>query len=770
MAKAQIVATEPELVSDGAIPKDKTADKYEALLRWVLSRCEQWRLWRDSNYSAKWTEYERLWRGIWSSNERLRDSERSRIVTPALSEAVENAAAEVEEAVFGRGADYFDIMPYSVPEITMPAAQQAPGMAPAGGMAMMEPGLQGAPMPQAGPMAPAGPPMGAPMEPPVDPAQQIRREIEKVRGSLREDLARSDFAANSAKCILNAAVYGSGIGEIVVKETTIKTPNGDKELGIVRADAKKRTVAKLRPVHPRNFLYDPLAESIDEGLGVAIEEIVSKHVVLEAQKTQKYRTDIELCHGFVDDSTLYGDQEGDGGEEEGDKVHQLRYYGLVPKRLLNPKEDEGKSKESEAIDDEDELVEAVVVIINKTAVAKAVRNPYSMQDRPVVLFPWDVVPGRLMGRGICEKGANAQKILDAEVRARLDSLALVTAPMLGIDANRVPRGAKFEVRPGKTFLTNGRPSEIMEAFKFGQLDPNHWQNYESLKAMVQQATGSLDAAAMAGNARDARSGAMSMAMAPIIKRYKRTLTHFLDLFLMPALEKITWRHMQYQPERYPAVPLKFRAASTMGIMQREYETSQLTSLLATLEPGTAEHRAILTGIVANTSIPNREQVLELIAAGEERERVQLAMAALQQQDPQMQALQQAAITLELREKEAKIAELESQARLNDAKATETGQMAEMQAISIATKGIYAVPEEQQAAEFDRRYKMAQLALKEADLNEKRADRVSNERITNTQMQYAAMRDVAKMRSERADKREQRAHEARIKASAPKAVQ
>ena len=42
------------------------------------------------------------------SEDKTRDSERSRIISPALQQAVESSVAEVEEATFGRGK-WFDI-------------------------------------------------------------------------------------------------------------------------------------------------------------------------------------------------------------------------------------------------------------------------------------------------------------------------------------------------------------------------------------------------------------------------------------------------------------------------------------------------------------------------------------------------------------------------------------------------------------------------------------------------------------------------------------
>ena len=58
-----------------------------------------------------------------------------------------------------------------------------------------------------------------------------------------------------------------------------------------------------------------------------------------------------------------------------------------------------------------------------------------------------------------------QKSIDAQMRSHLDALALTNAPMVAVDATRLPRGAKFEVKPGKAFMTNGDPAGIIMPFK-----------------------------------------------------------------------------------------------------------------------------------------------------------------------------------------------------------------------------------------------------------------------------------------------------------------
>lgn len=762
-----IYAKSVEIIDDEdkKSPEDyeSSTDKFEPLAQWVVEQVDRWRTWRDTNYAAKWDEYEALWRGIWRSSERMRETERSKIVAPALSEAVENAAAELEEAIFGRGAEYFDIQPYDVPEKApqpspMAGAVGATG-APMGPLpAGMPPGAPG--FPQNGPMQPGmgmiGPEMGPPA---VDPAEKLRSDVEKVRMNLKEDLGRGDFASESAKAILYSAVFGTGFGEIVVKPVKSRKIAVGADGSPVKKD-EKLSLGHMQAVSPRNCVVDPTARSIDDGLGVAIEELVGKHVILRQQKDGALRKEVDVCEGgAAEDDTLEGDQIDDASANTEDKVHVIRYYGLVPTRLLYPEMTDAEEDRAEgevdvstdddadegAEDDEEDgnYTEAVVVIGNKRACLKAESSPYVLGDRPVVIFPWDIVPGRLHGRGICEKGASSQKMLDAEIRARMDSLALVTAPMMGMDVNRIPRGLKFSIKPGGSVLTNGKPSDVMEPFKFGQLDPNHWQNAASLQAMVQQATGSVDAAALAGSSANARPGAVSMMMAPVIKRYKRTMIHFVDLFLVPALEKIAIRNMQFAPDRYPTVPAHFKAASTMGIMQREYETSQMTTLMASMDPSKPEHRALLTGIVSNSTIPNREKVLDLLDSAEEREKVALAMAALQQEDPATKQKKEQILALEMQIKMAEARKMMAEAKLAEAKAQAIPMELQIDMATAATKGMSNVPGGQQDDEFDRRMQVMDRVLEGKKIEEKAEDRKSNERIAFTQMAVSASTAKAK---------------------------
>jgi hypothetical protein len=298
-------------------------------------------------------------------------------------------------------------------------------------------------------------------------------------------------------------VFGTGIGEIIVEETTRRAPALQQSqvgaMHTVGTYQKTDVSVPIRSIMPQNFLIDPTATSIEEALGCAIDEYVPRHQVetlIEQGVYEDVDIDSTTTHSFLE-----ADQEVSAYDE--DKVRLTKYYGLLPRHLLEgyqfDEEGEVISLSETHTDNGSLYVEVICIIVNGAHILKLEENPYMMQDRPVVAFPWDVVPNRFWGRGVCEKGYNSQKALDTELRARIDALALTVHPMMAMDATRIPRGTKMEVRPGKTLLTNGNPNEILQPMKFGSVDQITFAQADQLQRMVQQATGAIDSAGFAGS-------------------------------------------------------------------------------------------------------------------------------------------------------------------------------------------------------------------------------------------------------------------------------
>ena len=86
-----------------SIDYDPVSEADQELVRYVMSHCDRWRDFKEVNYSEDWDEFERLYYGIWSDEDKTRESERSKIISPAIRQAVDNKTSEIIEATTGRG-------------------------------------------------------------------------------------------------------------------------------------------------------------------------------------------------------------------------------------------------------------------------------------------------------------------------------------------------------------------------------------------------------------------------------------------------------------------------------------------------------------------------------------------------------------------------------------------------------------------------------------------------------------------------------------------
>jgi hypothetical protein len=233
---------------------------------------------------------------------------------------------------------------------------------------------------------------------------------------------------------------------------------------------------------------------------------------------------------------------------------------------------------------------------------------------------------------------------------------------------------------------------------------------------------------------------VSMMLSGIVKRHKRTLMNFIERFFVPSLRKMMWRNMQFNPERYTPVNFTFVASSTMGILQREYENQILTQLLQTMDPQSKEYKIILMGVIANTGLTNRAQLMKMLEESIATAQQMEAAAAQQATDPQMQALQgqmaQTAMQLQIATGQAKIRELNSRAALQTAKTQNELREPIYKTMEVATKGIYEVQQNQQAQEFDRRMAIADRLIKVRDID-------SNERIARMQSGASVVTEAVK---------------------------
>lgn len=658
----------------------KMTKNQQRLLQFVTSHTDLWREHRDTNYLKTWDEYERLWRGMWTGSDKNRESERSQIVTPAIRQAIDSRQAEIEEAIFGR-KDWFDVDD--------------------------------------------------------DEQDKEKGDIALLKANLREDFKRDKIKKSITQINQLGEVYGTGIGEIVIKESTKSAPAsqdigvpGIQAVGVVETE---RVSLRLKPVSPKNFIIDPNALDVDDAMGCAVEEFISLHTIIAGMVSGTYRK-CPIGETGPDDELEPVQNKQDYDHQ---RVKVLRYYGLVPRELLENLEDSDSDALEDELEDDDELipqyeedygdmVEALIVIGNESHLLKAVENPYMMKDRPIVVYRPEIITGRFFGCGTVEKGYNMQKALDGQMRAHMDATALATAPMMGMDATRMPRGFKFEIRPGRTVLTNGDPKEVLYPFNFGQVNPVSVQTAQLFERYLQQATGTLDSAGLpqqVGNQAD--TGGMAIAISGILKKHKRALINFQEDFLMPFVEKAAYRFMQFAPDRYPVKDVNFIPTSTLGIMAREYEQQQFIGLLQTLGPQSPIVPLILKGIIENSSLSKREELVK-------------ALEAMSQPNPAAEQAQQQQQQLLMAEQQAKVQKTQAEAMKTQAEAEVVPIIAQAKLTAATSNNL---DDDNEAQDFANRAKIMELQIKKLDLDTKERDSIRNLEITKMQ-QATKLHEVA----------------------------
>jgi hypothetical protein len=187
---------------------------------------------------------------------------------------------------------------------------------------------------------------------------------------------------------------------------------------------------------------------------------------------------------------------------------------------------------------------------------------------------------------------------------------------------------------------------------------------------------------------------------------------------LPFVEKAAWRYMQFDPDNFPVSDYKFVATSTLGIIAREYEVTQLVQLLNTTPPDSPAYSLLIKSVIENMNISNREEFIAALEQSSQQSPEQ-QQAAQQAQQMQMQMAQ-----LEMALKQAQVAKEQALAEKANMEAQLLPKEVEAKYISALSNNL---DEDNEAKDFERRMKIAELALKEKDIE-------SNERIAVAQMQ------------------------------------
>ena len=183
--------------------------------------------------------------------------------------------------------------------------------------------------------------------------------------------------------------------------------------------------------------------------------------------------------------------------------------------------------------------------------------------------------------------------------------------------------------------------------------------------------------------------------------------------------------MQFEPEMYPVADYKFDVSSSLGIIAREYEVTQLVQLLQTMSPDTPMYPELVKSIVDNMNLSNREELIaKLDQANQPNPEAQKAQQETQQAQMAFQASQTAALNGQAQESQARAAKAAAEAQA-------VPQELEIDRIRAVTTNLQAGDADDK--EFQKRLKISEQLLKEREVAVKEGNQQPNPQPTQGQL-------------------------------------
>jgi hypothetical protein len=559
---ANSIVREREAPGAAAEPKRQSGARGDVVGE-IMGDIDPWRRLRDADFMDLWDEYYAKWRGFWMPQHKSFKTERSKLISPLTAMSVDLTSAEIIEAVLGR--EYF-------------------------------------------------------IDLPDDFGDEEQEDMETCRRLLVQDLRKEGFVDEFALTALNGCLYGTGITKIQIltkKEKTLRR-NSEGEMAVT-----EREVVQIKPVaiEPGSFVADPSSRSIDEMKGCAHEFTMPLTTLSRRQAEGIY--DDTFVVGSYRAKVLApnrGDTDVGSRRDTGDVAYITEYYGLITERsFLKAKAEAAGNELTEAMVNaipSKNMIEVIATIANETHLLRVMANPLITGERLIVSYQHEAVPNRFYGRGVCEKGANVQRAMDAEMRSRIDALAWSNNPMFAGDLTRMPPGSNMNAWPGKFWGTRGNPAEVLQEFRISGPDQNSYAHMQDLERMGAQATGAMDSAGLRGGVRDETATGSALAASSFIKRSKRTMYN-IEGYMQKLVRRTLHLKMQYEPARYP-LDYEFQVKGSIGIMAREIEQQFMTNLVGVIGQDSPAAMPIITAIFEHSGSPAKGDVLRALKAISEK--------------------------------------------------------------------------------------------------------------------------------------------------------
>lgn len=593
------VVQENNGIADGMSDPDKihVASPLVADIRMKLDEAERSRRIREN----QWLKNVNSYRGSDSSDNVMRESEKSKVYIRTTTVKVKAAYAQIVEALFADGKFPISISDTRIPEgvseyahlktdmetnVAMPTPEEPTG--PLGGIGFAGDGFEITPGSTQNNLEFLG---GMKDEltdeqgesvlvegrakdgqsPQFSPSQELARRMEKViHDQLEETKARTELR----KSIFEMCLLGTGVikGPFNMSKTLHRWTDGEYTPEFVRTN-------RTNMVSTWNFYPDPNATCNED-----MEWVIERHK-MNSQQVRGLKERPHFSAEAVDRLLMRpGNYERRSFEHSLDESNHtesqirlyevLEFWGYVSKELL-------KEFDIDVSDIQGDAAQ-VNVWVSGNEVLRVVVNPFIPQRIPYYVVPYEVDPYTLWGTGVPESMEDTQALMNGFMRLAVDNLALAGNLVFDVDESMMVPGQDLEVFPGKVFRRQaGGVGQAIHGIQFPNTAPANLDMYRNVRQMADEATGipSFAHGQMGVMSPTRTATGMSMLLNNASLNIKTVIRNIDDYLLKPLGEAYYRWNMQFNDRVDIKGDLEVKAMGTSSMQAKEVRSQRLNTFL-----------------------------------------------------------------------------------------------------------------------------------------------------------------------------------------------
>ena len=602
MAEINDLSFETDDVTAAEDTKDSIFDEASSVVGFVKQRYTRS---EDSRYAdeQRWLRAYRNYRGLYSSDVKFTDTEKSRVFVKVTKTKTLAAYGSITDVLFGNNKFPMTVDPSILPDgvaesvhINVDPAAAAAGDAlkavterPAPKPYLIGPETKLLPGETLNDLAARLGPLREKLAPVSDkliegdgttpstvtfhPALIAAKKMEK---KIHDQLDESGASVHLRSMAFEMALLGTGVmkGPFAVDK---EYPNWNEE---GEYDPIVKTVPQTNHVSCWNFFPDPEAASMDDA-----EYIIERHKMSRTQlrslKSRPYfmkdAMDMAISKGpdYVQKHWEMA-MEDDESTPDSERWEVLEFWGFVDVAIL----EEHGVKIPRNYKDLDEL--NCNIWICNGEVLRFVLNPFKPTRIPYYAVPYEHNPYSFFGIGIAENMDDTQTLMNGFMRMAIDNAALSGNLIIEVDETNLVPGQDMSVYPGKVFRRQGgAPGQAIFGTKFPNVAQENMQLFDKARVLADESTGFPSFAhgqtGVSGVGRTA-SG-ISMLMSAANGSIRAVVKNVDDYLIRPMGKAFFAFNMQFDFDESIRGDLEVRASGTESLMANEVRSQRLMQFL-----------------------------------------------------------------------------------------------------------------------------------------------------------------------------------------------